>query len=63
MPGAPGLRHALHDAAVFQHDIMCRHLGACGAEPRQGTFDVGHAGVVQHDHIGLPALVAVAVVR
>ena len=24
MPGSLGFRHALHDAAVFQHDVMRR---------------------------------------
>lgn len=27
MPGALGLRYALHDAAVFQHDVMRRNVG------------------------------------
>ena len=63
MPGALGFRHALHDAAVFQHDVMRRDVGAGGAQPGDRAFDIGHAGVVQHDHVGQAALVAVAVIR
>lgn len=63
MPGALALRHALHDAAVFQHDVMRRNVGARGAELGDRTFHIRHAGVVQHDHVGLSALVAIAVVR
>ena len=57
------LGHALHDAAVFQHDVMRRYVGARGAELRDRAFHVRHAGVVQHDHVGQAALVAVAVIR
>ena len=63
MPGALALRHALHDAAVFQHDVMRRDVGAGGAELGDRAFDIGHAGVVQQDHVGLAALVAVAKIR
>ena len=63
MPGALGLRHALHDAAVFQHDVMCRDVGAGRAQLRDRAFDIGHAGVVQHDHVGQPALVPVAIIH
>src|SRR6267378_7052112 len=30
MPGAFGFRNGLNDAAVFQHDIMRRYIGASG---------------------------------
>ena len=60
MPGALGFRNALHDAAVFQHDVMRRYVGARGAKLRDRAFDVGHAGVVQHDHVGQAALVPLA---
>ena len=63
MPGALGFRDALHDAAVLQHDVMRRYVGARGAQLRDRALDVGHAGVVQHDHVGQAALVAVAIVR
>ncbi len=57
------LGHALHDAAVFQHDVMRRDVGAGGAELRDRAFHIRHAGVVQHDHVGQAALVAVAIIR
>ena len=63
MPGALALRHALHDAAVFQHDVVRRDLGARGAKLGDRAFHIRHAGVVQHDHVGQAALVAVAIVR
>ena len=63
VPGALGFRHALHDAAVFQHDVMRRHVGAGGAELGDRAFHIRHAGVVQQDHVGEAALVAVAIVR
>ena len=63
MPGALGFRHALHDAAVFQHDVMRGNVGAGGAQLRDRAFDVRHAGVVQQDHVGQPALVPIAVIR
>jgi hypothetical protein len=31
MPGALGFRDALHDTAVFQHDVMRGNVGAGGA--------------------------------
>ncbi len=63
VPGALALRHALHDAAVFEHDVMRRHLGAGGAELCDRALDIRHAGVVQHDHVGLPAVVALTEIR
>lgn len=53
MPGAFRFRHALNDAAVLQHHIMRGDVGAGGAKPRQRTLDVGHAGIVQQDHVRL----------
>ena len=53
MPGALGFGHALHDAAVLQHDVMGGNVGARRAQPRDRAFHVRHAGVVQHDHVGL----------
>ena len=63
MPGALGFRHALHDAAVFQHDVMRRYVGAGGAELGDRAFHIRHAGVVQQDHVREAAVVAVAIVR
>src|SRR3954464_13935452 len=51
MPGALGLRHALHEAAVLHDHVMRRDLGARGAQPRQRALYIGHAGVVQQDHV------------
>src|SRR5258707_1026607 len=62
MPGALAFRHALHDAAVFQHDVMRGDIGAGGAELGDRAFHIRHAGVVQQDHVGQAALVAVAIV-
>ena len=63
VPGALALGHALHDAAVLQHDVMGRYVGAGGAELRDRAFDIRHAGVVQHDHVRQAPLVAVAKIR
>ena len=63
MPGALGFRDALHDAAVFQNDVMRGNLGARGAQPRDRAFHVGHAGVMQQDHVGQAALVPFAGIR
>ena len=57
MPGALGFRDALHDAAVFQHDVMRRYIGARRAKLRDRAFHIRHPGVVQHDHVGQPTLV------
>ena len=58
-----GFGNALHDAAVLQHDVMRRDVGAGRAELRDRALHVGHAGIVQHDHVGLAALVALTIVR
>src|SRR6266436_5304900 len=63
MPGALGFRDALHDAAVFQHDVMCRHVGARRAKLRDRAFHIGHAGVMEQDHVGQAALVSLAMVH
>ena len=63
MPGALGFGDALHDAAVFQNDVMRRHVGAGRAQLRDRAFHIRHAGVVQHDHVGQTAFVALAKVR
>ncbi|MEH2585675.1 hypothetical protein V1281_007570 [Nitrobacteraceae bacterium AZCC 2161] len=60
MPGALGFRHGLHDAAVFHDDVMRGDVGAGGAQPGDRALGIGHAGVVQHDHIGHEAIVALA---
>src|SRR6218665_3381672 len=44
MPGPLGFRYRLHDATVFEHNIMRRDIGARGAEARDRTFRIGHAG-------------------
>ena len=63
VPGALGLGHALHDAAVLQHDVVGGDLGAGGAKAGDRALDVGHAGVVQQDHVGRAALVPLAAIR
>ena len=63
VPGALALGHALHDAAVLQHDVMRRYVGAGGAKLGDRAFHIRHAGVVQQDHVGQAPLVAVAIVR
>ena len=63
MPGALGFRDALHDAAILQNDVMGGNVGARRAQPRDRAFHVRHSGVVQHDHVGQTALVAVAIIR
>jgi hypothetical protein len=60
MPGAFGLRHALHDAAVLQDDIMRRDVGSRGGQLGDRALRVGHARVVQQDHVGHAALVPLA---
>jgi hypothetical protein len=63
VPGAFGFRHALHDAAVFQHDVVRRYVGAGRAELGDRALHIRHAGVVQQDHVSDAAIVAVAMVR
>ena len=58
VPRALALRHALDDAPVRKHDVVGRHLGVRIAQPRQRRLIVGHAGVVQQDHIRLHAILA-----
>src|ERR1700710_1855288 len=41
---------------------MRRDIGAGGAQPRQRALDVGHAGVVQQDHVGRAVLGPLAVI-
>ena len=63
VPCAPRLRHQLDDVAVLQHDIVRGDFARGRAElPDRGVI-VAHAGVVQHDHVGLGAVLALAVVR
>ena len=63
VPGALALGHALHDAAVLQHDVMRRDVSARGAELGDRAFHIRHAGVVQQDHVGEAPVVAVAIVH
>src|SRR5882724_2300365 len=62
VPGAPRLRNALHDAAVFQNDVMRGNLAARRAEPLDRALHVRHAGVMQDDHVGQTALAPFAMV-
>ena len=63
VPGALGFRHALHDAAVFQHDVMRRHVGAGGAELGDRAFHIRHAGCRAAGSCREAAVVAVTMVR
>src|ERR1700712_316668 len=43
MPGALALGYALHDAAVFQHDVMRGYVGSRGAKLGDRAFHIRHA--------------------
>ena len=62
VPGAPLLRHALHDAAVLEHHVMRRHFALRRAQPLERRFAGPHAGVVQQDHVGLAPELAFVVI-
>jgi hypothetical protein len=51
MPGAPQLRHALNRAAILEHHIVRRDLARRLAQLGERGLPVGHAGVVQHQHV------------
>ncbi len=52
MPGALVLGHALHDATVLEHDVMCRDLAFWRTQPFQRGHAGLHAGVVQENDVG-----------
>jgi hypothetical protein len=62
MEGALGFRHALHDAAVLEHDIVRRHLAFERAQTLEGGLAVEHPGVVEEDHVGLAPVAALAAI-
>src|SRR5581483_9650988 len=63
MPGASRLGYALDDVAVLHHDVMGRHFAAGRAEFGDRILAVGHAGVMQHQHVGPGVVPALAMVR
>src|SRR5229473_6253826 len=62
MPRTPRFCDQLHDVAVLQHDIVCGNLGCRAAELHDRSFIVPYAGVVQDDHVGQNAVLALAMV-
>src|SRR5262249_24638100 len=62
MPGAPRLRHALDDTAVLENHVVGRHLARRQAQMAKGGFRVGHASIMQYQHVRLYAAPALAVV-
>ena len=62
MPGAAAFLHHLDDAAVLEHEVMGRNFAAAGFEEFERRLGVRHAGVVQHDHVRPPAVLAFAVI-
>ena len=62
MPGAPRLRHELEHAPVLEDEVVGGDLRDRVAEPLQGLALVRHAGVVQDQHVGPAAVLALAVV-
>jgi hypothetical protein len=62
MSVSPFFRYALHDAAVFEHDVMRRNLAVGRAQPLQRVVAGRHAGVVQQDHVRRAAVLALVVI-
>ncbi len=62
MLSAPLFRHELHDVAVFENEIMRRHLAFGRTQPFQRRFAAQHAGVVQEYHVRLAAVGTLAVI-
>jgi hypothetical protein len=56
VPGAALLRHERQDAAVRMDEIMRRHLARRVAQPGERLIVIGHAGVVQEQHVRRAAL-------
>ena len=63
VPGAPALLHELHDTAVLMDKIMAGDLAAGRFEQFERGVGIAHARIVQHDHIGAPAILAIAEIR
>lgn len=62
MPGALHFLHALDDAPVLMDDVVRGNFGACGRQAVHRHPPIGHAGVVQHDHVRLATVAALTVV-
>src|SRR5262249_13936611 len=67
MPRAPRLRHALDNAAILPDEIMRGYEGVgiipATAQALERSLRSFHAGVMQHDHVGMPMAAPLAVVR
>ena len=62
MPGAARLRHHLKHAPVAEDEVMRRDLRDRIAQPLQGLAFVRHARVMQDEHGGTPAVLALPVI-
>src|SRR5580704_1265177 len=63
VPGALALRHHLNDTAIFEDEIVRRHLARGSTQMLQRPGGVRHAGIVQHDHIRPATVLALAEIR
>src|SRR5665213_4606109 len=63
VPGAHRLRHALHDPAVLEHDVMRRDLAGGGCKSLERGLAAFHPVVVQQDHVRLAVLALVVIGR
>src|SRR5262245_50092963 len=61
MRAAP--RRPVDDIAVRQHGVVCRNLAARVGRPPDRVLVVRHASVMQDDHVGRAAALALVVVR
>lgn len=52
MPRAFLLRHHLHDAAVFEDEIVSGNLRTFLAKPPERRVRIFHAGVMKNQHVG-----------
>ena len=62
MPGAASFLHQLEDAAVLEHKVMRRHFARGRAQSVQRLGGVRHPGVVEQNHVGALAALAIAVI-
>src|SRR4029079_3910650 len=62
VPSAPLFRNALHDVTIFHHYVVRGHFTEGRAQMLERELGLAHAGVLEDEHIGLAAALALAVV-
>ena len=62
MPGAPALRHRLHDLSILENEVVRRHLALGRTQTLKRLLGTLHSGVVQKDHVGCATVLALIMV-